>query len=155
VGDPVQAPSLGVVGTIASVEGQQAEVLGPGGLRIRVPLAQLRSDPRGAHGAVEPPEPAVRVVASARADVPDELDVRGRRAHEAREAVTAFVDEAALAGLPVVRVIHGRGTGAVRGAVREELARHPLVERHEPDSADGATLVHLGGSGPSEPEPGA
>jgi DNA mismatch repair protein MutS2 len=155
VGDPVQAPSLGVVGTIASVEGQQAEVLGPGGLRIRVPLAQLRSDPRGAHGAVEPPEPAVRVVASARADVPDELDVRGRRAHEAREAVTAFVDEAALAGLPVVRVIHGRGTGAVRGAVREELVRHPLVERHEPDSADGATLVHLGGSGPSEPEPGA
>jgi DNA mismatch repair protein MutS2 len=86
----------------------------------------------------------VRVVAAARGDVSDELDVRGRRAQEAREAVRAFVDDAALAGLTTVRVVHGRGTGAVRTAVRDELARHRLVDRHEPDSADGATLVHLG-----------
>ena len=55
----------------------------------------------------------------------DELDVRGQRAQEAREAVRSFVDDAALAGLPQVRVIHGRGTGAVRAAVREELATPP------------------------------
>jgi len=87
----------------------------------------------------------VRVVVSARGDVPSELDVRGRRAHEAREAVRSFVDDAALAGLPLVRVIHGRGTGAVRAAVRRELETHGLVERQESDSADGATVVHLGG----------
>jgi DNA mismatch repair protein MutS2 len=154
VGDPVRAPALGVVGTIAAVEGEQAEVLGPGGLRVRIPLAQLRADTRGPQTAAAPPAPAVRIVAGATADVPDELDVRGRRAHEAREAVRAFVDDAALAGLPLVRVVHGRGTGAVRGAVRDELGRHQLVERHEPDSADGATLVHLGGAR-SEPEAGA
>jgi len=57
--------------------------------------------------------------------------------------VRTFVDEAALAGLPIVRVVHGRGTGAVRAAVREELNRHQLVERQEADSADGATVVHL------------
>ncbi len=57
----------------------------------------------------------------------------------------SFVDDAALAGLPSVRVIHGRGTGAVRKAVRDELDRHPLVESQESDSADGATLVHLSG----------
>jgi DNA mismatch repair protein MutS2 len=85
------------------------------------------------------------VVASARGDVTDELDVRSRTAQEAREAVRSFVDDAALAGLPLVRVVHGRGTGAVRAAVREELQRHQLVERHEPDAADGATVVHLGG----------
>jgi DNA mismatch repair protein MutS2 len=44
-----------------------------------------------------------------------------------------------------VRVVHGRGTGAVRKAVREELASHPLVNGHESDSADGATVVDLGG----------
>ena len=69
--------------------------------------------------------------------------MRGRRAQEAREAVRAFVDDAALAGLPVVRVVHGRGTGAVRTAVRDELDSHPLVESRESESADGATLVHL------------
>jgi DNA mismatch repair protein MutS2 len=93
---------------------------------------------------VQDAAPAVRVVAAARGDVSDELDVRGLRAQEAREAVRAFVDEAALAGLDRVRVVHGRGGGALRAAAREELAQHRLVERHEPDSRDGATLVYLG-----------
>ena len=84
---------------------------------------------------------AVQVVARASGDVSDELDVRGQRAQEAREAVRSFVDDAALAGLPSVRVIHGRGTGAVRAAVRDELDGHPLVERHESESADGATVA--------------
>jgi DNA mismatch repair protein MutS2 len=142
-GDPVEAPELGVRGTIAALEGDEAEVIGQGGLRVRIPVDRLRPDARTA-AMPERPEPAVRVVASARADVPDELDVRGLRAQDAREAVRSFVDDAALAGLSTVRVVHGRGTGAVRGAVRSELSAHRLVERHEPDSADGATLAHLG-----------
>jgi DNA mismatch repair protein MutS2 len=145
VGDPVEAPDLGVRGTITAVDVDEAEVLGQGGQRVRVPLARLHPDMRGGQGSAEPPAPPVRVIASARGDVGDELDLRGRRAQEAREAVRRFVDEASLAGLPSVRVIHGRATGAVRAAVRDELDRHPLVDRHEPDSADGATLVHLGG----------
>jgi DNA mismatch repair protein MutS2 len=138
-GDPVEAPSLGVHGTIAAIEGDDAEVVGPGGHRLRIALARLR--PSGRRSA-EPDTP-VTVVAAARGDVSDELDVRGRTAQEAREAVRAFVDEAALAGLPSVRVVHGRGTGAVRKAVREELDRHPLVQAREGDSADGATVVQL------------
>ena len=145
-GDPVEAPALGVRGTIAAIEGDEAEVVGSGGLRIRIPLARLQAGRRGGHDAGATPEPAVRVLASARGDVSDELDVRGRRAQEAREAVRSFVDDAALAGLPLVRVVHGRGTGAVRDAVRDELTKHQLVERQEADSADGATVVHLGGS---------
>ena len=86
----------------------------------------------------------MRVLAAARGDVSDELDVRGRSSQEAREAVRAFVDDAALAGLSSVRVVHGRGTGALRSAVRDELDRHPLVEGRESDSADGATVVALG-----------
>ena len=132
----------GVHGTIAAIEGDVAEVLGPGGLRLRVPLARLRASARRP-GAGEAPEPAVRVFASAHADVPDELDVRGLRAQETREAVRSFVDAAALAGLESVRVVHGRGTGALRTAVREELASHRLVGSQQLDSANGATLVRL------------
>jgi DNA mismatch repair protein MutS2 len=53
------------------------------------------------------------------------------------------VDDAALAGLASVRVVHGRGTGALRSTVRDELRQHAFVESQEPDSADGATVVHL------------
>jgi DNA mismatch repair protein MutS2 len=142
-GDPVLAPELGVRGTVAAIEGDEAEVIGRGGLRVRIPLQRLRPDP---NAEAEVQEPAVRVVAAARTDVSDELDVRGHRAQEAREAVRAFIDQAALAGLPTVRVVHGRGTGAVRKAVRDELRSHQLVTAQEADSADGATLVHLGGT---------
>ena len=121
-------------------------MVGPAGHRIRVPLARLVPDARGGDHRDASRNMPFACVASARGDVSDELDVRGRRAQEAREAVRAFVDDAALAGLPVVRVVHGRGTGAVRAAVREELDGHPLVESRESESADGATLVRLAGS---------
>ena len=140
-GDPVVAVELGVRGTITTIEHSEAEVIGTGGLRIRVPLERLRPDAQ--KEAVQHSEPAVRVVASARADVSDQLDVRGTNAQVAREAVRSLVDQAALAGLRSVHVVHGRGTGVLRAAVRDELASHQLVERYEADSADGATVVHL------------
>jgi DNA mismatch repair protein MutS2 len=142
VGDPVVAPDLGIRGTIASIEGDEASVVGRSGQRVRIPLARLHPD--AVASEPRPTEPVVRVLASARSDVSDELDVRGLRAQEAREAVRSFVDDAALAGLPSVRVVHGRGTGAVRAAVRDELKGHRLVERQESDSSDGATVAHLG-----------
>ncbi|HXV33675.1 MAG TPA: Smr/MutS family protein [Gaiellaceae bacterium] len=143
-GDPVTAPDLGVRGTVAAIEGDEAEVVGLGGQRVRIPVARLQADER----PQAEPEPAVKVVAGARSDVSDQLDLRGRRADEAREAVRAFVDDAVLAGLGTVRVVHGRGTGAVRAAVREELGRHPLVEGFEADAAGGATDVTLAGARP-------
>ncbi|MDQ2969155.1 MAG: Smr/MutS family protein [Actinomycetota bacterium] len=140
-GDPVVAIELGVRGTIMTIERGEAEVIGTGGLRVRVPLQRLRPDARPE--PVQAAEQAVRVVVSARADVSDQLDVRGTNAQEAREAVRSLVDQAALAGLRSVHVVHGRGTGVLRAAVRDELAGHQLVERYEADSADGATVVHL------------
>ena len=108
-----------------------------------MPLARLRPD-RDAAGRRAARARRHGPRDDAEATSPDELDLRGRTAQEAREAVRAFVDDGALAGRDEVRVIHGRGTGAVRAAVRDELARHPLVGSHESDSADGATIVHLG-----------
>jgi DNA mismatch repair protein MutS2 len=141
-GDPVIAPALGVRGTIDEIVRGDAVVVGRGGLRVRVPVARLRPD-RDAH-AEAPAEEGVTVRARTPTHAPSELDLRGRTAQEAREAVRAFVDAAALTGRDELRVIHGRGTGAIRTAVRDELSRHPLVSSHEPDSADGATVVRLG-----------
>jgi DNA mismatch repair protein MutS2 len=141
-GDPVEAPEVGLRGTIASIDGDEAEVVGAGGHRVRIALARLRPSRREA----EVSQPAVRVLAGARSDVSDEIDVRGQRAQDAREAVRSFIDDASLAGLASVRVVHGRGTGAVRAAVRDELSKHPLVESSKTDSQDGATLVQLGSS---------
>ena len=143
-GDPVVAVALGVRGTITEIAGGEATVLGSGGLRVRVPLDRLRPDFNPMQSQ-EPSEPAVTVRAMVQNDLPDEVDLRGRTAQEAREVVRDLVDAAALAGRVEVRVIHGRGTGAVRKAVRDELARHPLVDEQVSDSADGATIVRLGG----------
>ncbi len=145
VGDPVVASALGVRGTISEIVGDEAIVLGSGGLRVRVALDRLRPDRDGRRDQT-PPAPAVTVRAMIHNDLPDEIDLRGRTAEEAREAVRDLVDAAALAGRAEVRVIHGRGTGAVRKAVRDELAHHPLVDGQVSDAADGATVVRLGGS---------
>jgi len=140
VGDPVES-DVGVRGTVASIRGDEAEVVGATGQRVRIPLARLRPS---RERTPEERAPVVQVRAAARGDVSDQLDVRGLPGHEAREQVRRLVDDAALAGLKSVRVVHGRGTGALRKAVREELARHPLVESRESDADDGATLAHLG-----------
>ena len=145
VGDPVVASDIGVRGTIAEIVGDEATVLGRGGLRVRVPVDRLLPD-RHAEPTEHPDGPAVTVRAMIQNDLPDEIDLRGRTAQEAREAVRDLIDAAALAGRAEIRVIHGRGTGAVRHAVRDELAKHPLVDEQVSDSADGATVVRLGGS---------
>ena len=144
VGDPVVASALGVRGTISEIVGDEAIVLGSGGLRVRVALDRLRPDRDGRRDQTT--APAVTVRAMIHNDLPDEIDLRGRTAEEAREAVRDLVDAAALAGRAEVRVIHGRGTGAVRKAVRDELAHHPLVDGQVSDAGDGATVVRLGGS---------
>ena len=108
---------------------------------LRVPLARLRPD-----GSASPRPRHRSASSSPRApDVSDELDVRGqRRTRRARPSGRSSTTPPSP-GCRSVRVIHGRGTGAVRTAVRDELDRHPLVDTRESDSADGATVVHLNG----------
>jgi DNA mismatch repair protein MutS2 len=138
-GDPVES-DVGVRGTIASIRGDEAEVVGATGQRVRISLARLRPS---RERAPEDRAPVVQVRAAAHGDASDQLDVRGLPGQEAREQVRRLVDDAALAGLDSVRVVHGRGTGALRKAVREELSSHPLVARRESDGEDGATIAYL------------
>jgi len=77
--------------------------------------------------------------------VASSLDLRGARVEEALEALERYIDDASLAGLPSVTIIHGLGTGALRDAVRSEAAGHPLVKSARPgergEGGDGATIV--------------
>jgi DNA mismatch repair protein MutS2 len=62
---------------------------------------------------------------------------------EATRRVDKFLDEAALAGRPSVRIIHGHGTGALRRGLAEFLSSHPLVEsiHHEAENRGGAAIT--------------
>ena len=79
--------------------------------------------------------------------VASSLDLRGARVDEALDALDRYLDDAALAGLDKVLIIHGMGTGAVRDAVRSAAASHPLVKSIRPgqrgEGGDGATIVEF------------
>jgi DNA mismatch repair protein MutS2 len=79
--------------------------------------------------------------------VASSLDLRGARVEEALEALDRYLDDAAVAGLGSVTIIHGLGTGALRDAVRDAAAGHPLVRSARPgergEGGDGATVVSL------------
>ena len=76
-----------------------------------------------------------------------QLDLRGKRADEIEPALDRYLNDASLAGLSEVRIIHGMGTGTVRQIVREMLAAHPLVKSYRlaerGEGGDGATVVKL------------
>lgn len=76
-----------------------------------------------------------------------ELDLRGKRAEEVESELDGYLNEASLANLTQVRIIHGYGTGTVRHIVREILASHPLVKSSRPggqgEGGDGVTIVTM------------
>ncbi len=76
-----------------------------------------------------------------------ELDVRGQTTEEALHRLELYLDDAYLAGLPWVRIIHGKGTGALRAVVRDALQMHPLVASFEAgteaEGGAGVTLARL------------
>ncbi|HZU19100.1 MAG TPA: endonuclease MutS2 [Candidatus Dormibacteraeota bacterium] len=147
VGDTVRVRSLGHTGEVLGLSPDgQAEVR-LGAFRVRVGLADLE---RVAAPAAPGPEPAVvRPRLEGRPAVPYQIDVRGRRVEEALLELESRLNDAVLAGMPGLRIVHGKGTGALRAAVRAHLVHHPLVESCEPapppEGGDGVTVVRLVG----------
>jgi DNA mismatch repair protein MutS2 len=160
-GDAVEAVHLGVRGRLNTIAGGTATVQS-GSVTVRVPLQALRK----AEALPAPPaspmarSPKARERAPEKADVVPELLLLGRTIDEARGLVEKYLDDAFLAGLPTVRLVHGRGTGALRKAIHELLADHPLVESFrigEPhEGGSGATVAVLLGDrawGPGDDGP--
>jgi DNA mismatch repair protein MutS2 len=112
-----------------------------GPLRMKVALEDLLSlveEPQK-KSAARPATSAARLTVQAKpTEEPsaNEINVIGCTVEEASGRVDKFIDQAALAGKPRVRVIHGHGTGALRRGLTEFLAAHPLVERTSAEAQD-------------------
>jgi DNA mismatch repair protein MutS2 len=82
-----------------------------------------------------------------RPEVAMQLDIRGWRVEAALDELDTYLNDAAMSGMSPVRILHGKGTGALRAAVREQLAHHPLVKSFTPappqEGGDGVTIVKL------------
>ncbi|MBI3669498.1 MAG: endonuclease MutS2 [Acidobacteria bacterium] len=124
-----------------------------GPLRMKVALDDITAivtEPASRGPAAKAATGSVTVHAQP-ADEPagEEINVIGCTVEEATRRADKFLDQAALAGKPCVRIIHGHGTGALRRGLAEFLAAHPLVERFHSEEADrgGAaiTVVELKG----------
>jgi DNA mismatch repair protein MutS2 len=126
VGARVHVESLGVTGSVISLHAGEAEVL-VGNIRLRRPLSDLEVTekavlklPAGVHLNISSAEPAS-----------NEINLLGCTVDEATSRTDKFLDEAFLAQLPQVRIVHGTGTGALRNAIAELLKGHPHVVRFE------------------------
>ena len=82
-----------------------------------------------------------------KSDVVPELDLHALTVDEALTLIHGFLNDACLAGLKEVRIVHGKGTGILRQAVMRELKGHPLVKSYRTGSryegSTGATVVEL------------
>jgi DNA mismatch repair protein MutS2 len=144
VGDQVWIARLGQFGQVLALDANGAEVQ-VGNFRVRVKLDEL-----GERVAAPPTARAqiVSEVALPQVESPGiEVSLRGMRADDALDTLEKYLDRAYLAGLPYVRVVHGKGTGTLRKLARDLLRAHPLVaslreaEAHE--GGDGVTVVKL------------
>ncbi len=146
-GDEVEVAHLGLKGEILALDGGAATVKA-GALTVKVPLQALRVIRRG--GVATSSARSSRIRMPERGPVPPELHLIGRTSEEARDLLEEYLDDAFLAGLPSVRIIHGKGTGALRRAVEDVLSAHPLVIEHRPGASQeggaGATVATLGQS---------
>ncbi len=146
VGDAVEVLSLGQVGELldVSADGDEAEVQ-MGSMRVRARADDLR---RVRPTEREEAQPSIVVLRPPdRPAVPQQLDMRGWRVDDALEELETYLNDAVMSGVASVRILHGKGTGALRAAVRQHLARHPLVQSSEPapprEGGDGVTIVKL------------
>jgi DNA mismatch repair protein MutS2 len=144
VGDAVWVESLGTVGEVLGPPDANGEVeVQVGSFKVRRPLGDLR---KASRPEVRGAAPSIQTPIVAR-DTPLELEIRGLRAADVEDVLDRYLNDAYLAGLPFVRIIHGKGTGVLRQAVREILSTHPLVASFagapDRDGGEGATVAHL------------
>lgn len=151
-GARVRVGAAGAVGEVVAVEAERV-VVNVGGVRMSVAPGRLvqagaasgeedaRSDARasGPVGGGSWTAPDIEPVT--------ELDVRGLRGDEAEMSLARALDAAAVADIGELRVIHGKGTGALRARVALVLERDPRVEAFESarpaDGGYGVTVARM------------
>ncbi|BBB92844.1 MAG TPA: endonuclease MutS2 [Methylomusa anaerophila] len=138
----VYITSLQQKGEVIALNGDDATVQ-LGILKLTVPLSECRLVDQP--GNIVPAKSRTRVIpiqSAAR-----QIDIRGMTIEEAENILDRYIDDALLAGLPEVLIIHGKGTGALRKGVKSYLAGHPRVQEIKiaelNEGGTGATVVRL------------
>ncbi|MGI9068789.1 MAG: endonuclease MutS2 [Pyrinomonadaceae bacterium] len=154
VGDRVKLRSFGSIGIVDSLKDDEAEVRVKS-LRLREKLENLelvelaapaksKTEKFAGLGKARGNEVHLK---AAQQNGRSELNVIGQTTDQAVDAVDKFLDEASMAGLAQVRIIHGHGTGALRRAIADMLKDHPHVARFtaapQDQGGSGATLAEL------------
>ena len=146
VGDEVEILNLKTRGVVLSAPDAKGEVqLQAGIVKLKAHISQLR---------LVKEEPAKKQKSSFHAEtgamtrtVPMECDVRGMALDEAIPVVDQYLDEAVLASLTEVSIIHGKGTGGLRSGIQQHLRRHPHVKSFRlgvyGEGESGVTVVTL------------
>ncbi|MBI1280877.1 MAG: endonuclease MutS2 [Anaerolineaceae bacterium] len=151
LGETVWLAKLNAEGTITELEPNNATVQ-VGTLRVRAGLDEIthrtRSEKREIkRGHKREYEKSPDPVAPRGQSPGLELDLRGERVDEALKRLETYVDAAYMSGLPFARIIHGKGTGALKKAVRERVEHHPLIskvtEALPKEGGGGVTIIHM------------
>ncbi|HLV08817.1 MAG TPA: Smr/MutS family protein, partial [Halanaerobiales bacterium] len=145
VGDTVRLKSSGSRGEVVEIDDDKNEaVLRAGVMTVRVKMEELL---RAEMPDMNKEKMLKKYQVSKAERVSSRLDLRGERYENARERVDKYLDDVFLAGLKEVEVIHGKGTGALRKAVRTLLEDHPHVSSfragRQEEGGSGVTIVKL------------
>jgi DNA mismatch repair protein MutS2 len=140
--------TLGSSGRITEISGRTGRVtLETSAARVVVPGDDVEVVDEPISGPAPRDVEADDLRRRAAARIARQIDLRGERVEAALEQLDAYLDEALLAGLDSVTILHGTGTGALRRAVRERLAEHPHVRGTRPgrreEGGDQATVAEL------------
>ncbi len=147
LGDKVTVVTLNTEGVVTALGESDAEVQ-VGTLRVRARISDLRK-----RSGAEIPEEKKHITASRQPSTPNtkspgmEVDLRGLMSEDALDKLERYLEQAFLSGLPFVRIIHGKGTGKLRQAVREALRGHAYVNSFEEggstEGGEGVTVAKL------------
>ena len=154
-GQVVYVTSLRSLGTVLSIKGNRVTV-DINGLSATVKVSELQSTTREESNKIQrdnlKPQPKTRKRAGGSAvqrqkEVRTEINILGQTVDEAVVSVGRFIDQAILGGINQVRIIHGKGTGALREGVHQYLRTLSQVAHFETAGYDeggaGATNVVL------------
>jgi DNA mismatch repair protein MutS2 len=151
LGDSVWLETLKTEGTVIELDREEA-VVQIGALKIRAKQPDMKKPTRSERKTLRRKyasayEPAPEVVVPRPASPGLELDLRGARVEEAVERLDNYIDAAYLSGLPFARIIHGKGTGALRKAVLDRVRDHALISKVVPappkEGGDGVTIIYM------------
>lgn len=147
VGQKVKIKKLGIEGIVTAIEGEQFEVQA-GAIRLRLfPQDVTRKGVVYENAVPEEKqnEKKGRITLPTISGVPMELDLRGLRVEDALDKLDRYLEQSYSSGLPFGRIIHGKGTGALRETVRETLRHSSYVKRWERggenEGGDGVSVV--------------